>query len=309
MSFDGFDAAVLIETISVLPFLAPEEPTDSPTLQDALAANRDTPAPNFSLPDGSGAEPAPGDIGVTALRPLKPDEMLLLAGGNGSEISVWGPGPEPDPWDWWDDDDPTYDYDPGYWGNGGGSGDTPPANDPFEDRVTIDPSVPADQMDRAHQIEAQLQAQMKEMDDKIQSLPDNALITIGNTTYTGAEIKANWEHLSFSITWGRDYGPLGSASNVNGIVGLNLGDAEIFIGRYGSSTLWGSDDLFLHELALLFPADLQFQNSEWIAYLNNGGDPNDRAAWQHSSYFQDGERYTNSWASAIGGRIGVPGYN
>jgi len=245
-----------------------------------------------------------GDVGTSPLRALKPEEMLLIAGGAGSDISVTGPG-------WWD---PTLPNDPnpdGPYGGGGGhgGGDPPQTNDPYEDRVTIDPSVPADQMVRAHQIEVQMQAQMKDIGDKIHSLPDNALITIGNTTYTGAEIKSNWEHLSFNITWGRDFGPVGSAANTNGVVSLNLDAAEIFVTRYGSSVFWGADDLFLHELAHLFPSDVQFQNDEWISYLNSGGDPNDSSAWQHSSYFQDGERYTNSWAQAIGGRIGVTGYN
>lgn len=50
------------------------------------------------------------------LRELTDDERLLIAGGNGSEFTVWGPDP------WWD---PTLPNDPdpdGGWGGGGGSG-------------------------------------------------------------------------------------------------------------------------------------------------------------------------------------------
>lgn len=68
------------------------------------------------------------------------------------------------------------------------------------------------------------------------------------------------------------------------------------------------DDFFLHELGHLLPADEAFQQSQWDNYLRAGGNPNNANNWQSSPYFQDGERYTNSWASAIGGSIGVIGY-
>ena len=61
MTFDGFDAAVLIEpTAFSLSLPAAEEPT----LEEALAEDGDA-----------------GDTGATTLRPLNPDELLLLAGG------------------------------------------------------------------------------------------------------------------------------------------------------------------------------------------------------------------------------------
>lgn len=110
MTFDGFDAAVLIEATPALAIPLAADAIEEPTLQDALAES---------------GSPALQANGLAALRPLSRDDLLLIAGGNGSEFSVWGPDPEPDPWDWWDDDGPNYDYDPGYWGNGGGSGGDP----------------------------------------------------------------------------------------------------------------------------------------------------------------------------------------
>lgn len=72
MTFEGLGAAMLIEVQQGPPLLLPTDSAGGPTLEDALSAR-----------------------GLTALRPLSPDELLLLAGGNGSEFTVMGP----DPWD------------------------------------------------------------------------------------------------------------------------------------------------------------------------------------------------------------------
>ena len=130
MTFDGFDAAVQIQSAQAPLLLLPTEAGEGPTLQDALTANRDALAPDLwhSRPGdhdvaaflvlharGLPTDPSsPDAAGGTSLRPLKPEEKLLLAGGNGSEITVTGPG-------YWDPTLPN-DPDPGYLGGGGGSG-------------------------------------------------------------------------------------------------------------------------------------------------------------------------------------------
>lgn len=119
MNFDGFEAAMLIEVQQSPPFLLPMESDDGPTLQDALAKSV------AATPPGPRLDDEPSGLGNTSptlfralspeLRPLSPDDMLLLAGGRGSEFTVTGP----DPWD------PTLPNDPdpdGPYGNGGGGG-------------------------------------------------------------------------------------------------------------------------------------------------------------------------------------------
>jgi hypothetical protein len=291
VTFEGFDAAMLIEVQQGPLLLLPADSQGGPTLEDALS-----------------------DRGLTALRPLSPDELLLLAGGNGSEFTVMGPDPWDDPWD-----DPWYPglpNDPGDGGGGGGGGGETPGDGsegenptvPFDDRVTIDPSVPPDQLERAHQAELQLQAQMSDLDAKIQSLPDNALVTIGDKSYTGAEIKDLWADLSVVITWQDNFGPVGSAMNFDGMIRINLSDLEIRLSNYGSATEWGVDDFLIHELSHVLPADREYLESQWASYLASGGIA-DRNSWQQSSYFQNTESYAHSWGRAIGATIGLPGYN
>lgn len=121
MTFDGFDAAVLIEATPTLAIPLAADATEGPTLQDALAAKQDALLPDLwhSRAAGTGSS---GLEGSGPLRPLKPDELLLIAGGNGSEFTVWGP----DPWDYWDPSLPN-DPDPdGGWGGGGGNPPDPP---------------------------------------------------------------------------------------------------------------------------------------------------------------------------------------
>lgn len=110
MTFDGFEAAMPIEVpLFPMPFL-PVEPIHGPTLEDALAEHHNA------------NESDPGIIDLTLLRPLSPDEMLLLAGGSGSEISVWGQRPHG-----WDPTPPNDPYPDGpYWGGGGGGQGTGP---------------------------------------------------------------------------------------------------------------------------------------------------------------------------------------
>src|SRR5689334_13059933 len=122
--FDALETAPLIETGQAPLLLPPADSAEGPTLQDALGAKQDAiPADLWHAGTVPSDNPGPGDPGSSQLRPLRPDELLLIAGGNGSEISVWGPDPEPEPdWEWWNDDSPSNDYDPGYWGNGGGDG-------------------------------------------------------------------------------------------------------------------------------------------------------------------------------------------
>jgi hypothetical protein len=294
MTFEGFEAAMLIEVQQGPLLLLPTDSTGGPTLQDALS-----------------------ERGLTALRPLSPDEMLLIAGGNGSEFTVMGPGPEHDPWD-----DPWYpglpsDSGPSGGGGGGGGGggsETPSGGNEgetpggaFDDRVTIDPSVPADQLERAHQAELQLQTQMSELDAKIQSLPDNALVTIDDKTYTGAELKELWAQLSVVITWTDNFGPIGSAMNFNGLIKINLADLEMRLRNTGSPTEWGVDDFLIHELSHMLPADVEHWQAQRQLYRDSGGSEN-RDIWQQSSYFQDAESYTHSWGRVIGATIGLPGY-
>lgn len=199
-------------------------------------------------------------------------------------------------------------------GGGGGGGETPGGGSegenptvPFDDRVTIDPSVPPDQLERAHQAELQLQAQMSELDAKIQSLPDNALVTMGDTTYTGAQLKDLWADLSVVITWGNNFGPMGSAMNFDGLIKINLSDLENRIANYGSATEWGVDDFLIHELSHMLPADIEHWRAQRKSYTDSGGSP-DRDIWQQSSYFQSAESYTHSWDRVIGAAIGLPGY-
>jgi hypothetical protein len=307
MTLEGFDAAMLIDVRQAPPLLLPAEPEDGPSLQDALAESVAATAPQLRLDRGA---TAPGDIDLPSLRPLSPDDMLLIAGGRGSEFTVMGP----DPWD------PTLPNDPdpdGPYGNGGGDGgggETPGGSEgenpggPFDDRVTIDPSMPPEQLERAQQAELQLQAQMSQLDAKIQSLPDNALLTIGDKTYTGAEIKALWAGVEVVITWEGNYGPMGQAMNFDGIIRINLPALENRIANYGSSTEWGVDDFLIHELSHLLPADREYLQSQWASYRDSGGSL-DINSWQQSSYFQNAESYTHSWQRAIGGAIGIPGYS
>lgn len=122
--FDALETAPLIETGQAPLLLPPADSAEGPTLQDALGAKQDAiPADLWHAGTVPSDNPGPGDPGSSQLRPLRPDELLLIAGGNGSEISVWGPDPEPEPdWEWWNDDSPSNDYDPVYCGNGGGDG-------------------------------------------------------------------------------------------------------------------------------------------------------------------------------------------
>jgi len=116
MTFDGFDAAMLVEVQQTFPMSLPIE-GDGPTLQGALAQLGMTAAPDLWRPVGPGAGSQDfGDLGVTPLRPLSPDEMLLLAGNN---VTVTGNPP-----DWWDPSLPN-DPNPDGGGGGGGSGDDP----------------------------------------------------------------------------------------------------------------------------------------------------------------------------------------
>lgn len=108
MTFDGFDAAVLIEAMSALALPPVAEASEEPTLQDALAET------------GASARDAGG---LAALRPLSRDDLLLIAGGNGSEFTVWGPDP------WWDPSLPNDPNPDGPYGNNGGGGGNPSGQD------------------------------------------------------------------------------------------------------------------------------------------------------------------------------------
>jgi hypothetical protein len=119
MTFDGFEATSLIETQPLPMMSVPIGPAEGSTLQGALAELGLTTAPDLWRPVGAGAGSQDfGDLGVTPLRPLSPDEMLLLAGNN---VTVTGNPPD----DWWDPSLPNDPYPGGGGGGGGGSGQNP----------------------------------------------------------------------------------------------------------------------------------------------------------------------------------------
>ena len=139
MTFEGFDAALLIESASsVSPAMTELQLSDGSTLEaalyqaslldrdakpgkEALLERHEVIAPELSLARSPAvAQRWEPDDEAFPLRKLSPDEMVLMSGGTGSDIEVIGPGWD---WDFPDSDD---------WGGGGGwSGDS--GSDPSPD--------------------------------------------------------------------------------------------------------------------------------------------------------------------------------
>lgn len=252
-----------------------------------------TPGPGEYVDENGNGQWDPGEEQIVTVTGVRPNEVDDGDGGEGG--APWEP-------------DPGGDTGGAAPGTGmGGPALPPPGEDDIAQRVTIDPSVPADQRERAEQVEQELEQKMREIDQKIQALDDNEIVTIDGKNYTGAEIKALWSQMTYVITLGQDFGPLGGAQNNNGEVRANLSTLEVILPRTNSPFLYGVDDMFLHELAHLLPADIDNYAAQWRAYRDSGGSLT-IPAWQASPNFQAAERYTHRWASAIGARAGVVGY-
>lgn len=238
--------------------------------------------------------------------PAVPEKLLRLAS------DVDGDGVE-DPPIVVDGEKPTAGFDTGFWTDSGGGGDTgtPGGGDaavPQDDiaqKVTIDDSVPLEEVARAKEAEQKLEEQMRVLDKQIQALADDAAVRVGDKTYTGAEIKLLWARLSIVITWGRPDGPLGTGTNNNGIYEINLPDLETQINNSGLPGYATLAYLFMYELSHLLPIVINYGQTQWNLYKDNGGNTNDLAEWQNSEQFANTERFTHSWAEAIAGATQV----
>ena len=245
-----------------------------------------TPPPGGYVDSNGNGQYDPGEEQVIVVNGRRPNEVDE---GGGSEDGGW-------PWE----PNPGNDAGGGTPGDGGVGGAPPPGDeDGIAQKVTLDPSIPADQRERAEEAERKLEEEMRKIDQLIQALDDNEVVTVGDKSYTGAEIKALWATMTYIITWSADFGPLGTAINNNGQVSVNLDVLEIILTRNGQIDMWGADDMLFHELAHLLPADRANYQTQWQAYLNSGGNPSVNH-WQYSSYFQAAEAYTNAWKVVIG---------
>ena len=137
----------------------------------------------------------------TSLRDLTPAELELVAGGE--NVTVTGPGPSSyDPWEdrWWYEqmfEDQYYDDFGG--GGGGGGGEPGPEPDSAAQEVTLNITRPLTATEQAA-VDA-LNTKIAAIGNVINSLPDNASITLSDgTTATGAELKAIWAATDSSST-------------------------------------------------------------------------------------------------------------
>lgn len=220
-------------------------------------------------------------------------------------------GPPPYDWSYWDEhpfEPEDNDSNPDGWGNGGGGGGgdpQDPSSDPYADRVVIDPSVPPEYHDRAVAVDQKLTAEMREFGAKINSLADNQLYNFEGKTFTGAELKEVFSHLSFNITFGRDYGPGGMGANDNGVVSNNLGYLEGLLAQNHDWGDWGTNWLILHEISHLLGFERDFEHEKWLQYLATDPTPT-TAEWQGTQYFRDVEDLTNQVAYFLGELFGTP---
>lgn len=217
-------------------------------------------------------------------------------------------GPPTYQWNYWDDhpfEPEDNDINPDGWGPDGRADPADPTPDPYADRVIIDPSVPAEFHDRAVAVDQKLTAEMREFGAIINALANNQLYQFGDKTFTGAELKEAFSHLSFRITFNDYYGPGGMGKNENGTVSNNLGYLEGMLAQNHPWGDWGTNWLILHELSHMLGFVGDFERTRWGQFWNSTSD-HSLENWQRSQFFRDVEDMTSQVAYYLGGQWNTP---